>query len=357
MEAASAIDHTAYPDVLDEIIELAPPQALVRLRATSRDFCTRADRVLLRHVVYAWRSDAKGNQHADLLAPFTRSRPPQDGGQRGERAVLPLKPECVEVLDLVNAWPAPMPSTLLDRFTSLHTLRRMGAGLLSRSADRTVVYPARTVADFYAIDDFRPGAGVSNIPVVPDPHYASDACTRYVLHLKWREGPSWAGKEVWSLSTLAATRLQELDIVLWSYGDVDAPQPGARVVGLLQVAARLWDGLVAGSTRLTVVGLEKVYRWHIDQRDRSTERGLHGAAELWRAVLRAGNSGGPEAEYDAAVANVTFLTLDEWLDSLGDRRAAEGEWPDALCGTCGNSKWYPCDACGDEEVDEETRYS
>lgn len=360
---AAPLDHTAYPDVLDEIIELAPAQALVKLRATSRDFCARADRVLLRHAVYAWRRDSNGEEeHAVLLAPFARSRPPQDG-RRGGQAALPLRPECVEVLDLVkyvccgvrgcagptltsSTWPSPMPAAILQRFNNLHTVRRMGDGLASRSAERRDVFPATTVVDFFVIDDFRPGEGRSNIPVVPDPLYAAPHATRYVLHLKWREAPGWAGKEVWSLSSAAAAALTELDIVLWSFGDTPppatAPTP-ARIVGLLQVAARLWDALVAGTTTLRIVGLEKVYRWHIDQRVRSAERGLDAAADLWRAVLKVGNSGGPEAEYDAAVANVSFLTIDEWLAGLGERREAEGEWPDALCSGCGNVSAGGCE--------------
>jgi hypothetical protein len=44
------LDHSSYPHILDQIVALAPPEALIRLRATSRELYHRCDAILFRHL-------------------------------------------------------------------------------------------------------------------------------------------------------------------------------------------------------------------------------------------------------------------------------------------------------------------
>lgn len=49
--AQLALDHTAYPDIIDLIFAYAPYESLLSLRTASKEFRDRIDRQLVRHVV------------------------------------------------------------------------------------------------------------------------------------------------------------------------------------------------------------------------------------------------------------------------------------------------------------------
>lgn len=105
------IDHRYYPGIMDSILSGCTALALFRFRATCRLLRNRADAILFHHAVLELDESSPGK--CKLSTPA------------GE--VLPMHPELVQVLDLRDLGPNSQLNSLLERFTSVHTLRRYGS--------------------------------------------------------------------------------------------------------------------------------------------------------------------------------------------------------------------------------------
>lgn len=334
------LDHTAYPYLIDDIVSFAPAPSLLALRGTSKAFQDRVDALVLQHAVLEFRADGNGPSMphgggtACLVPLGPRVEPVRASASRPQLKPVLWMPEAVVALDLWTivstdkypvGWDAPSPAS----FTALHTIRRAG-----RALGRDTRLRARTVVDYASHPVPK---GCLDIP---------PSCESYVLHLNWREGTGldlFTGPHIEARKGVKVDRykLKKATIVLWPHGEAGVPQTLTMngnvnllaIAGIVDNASMLRRYLRRGAT-LTLVGLEKVYRWHVDPEERSTARGPD-TFEVFKANLRMGFP--TQAEFDAVVANIRSITLDEWYAELGEvRRKVEGQWPVALCPGCGN---------------------
>lgn len=153
-----AIDHTAYPSIIDNIASHCQPLALQRLRGTCRQLRARADGLLFAHAVLERDESALLPDTFKLVATSD------------ER--IPWRPDLVRVLDIPYldlAQEMHMPP-VLERFTAVHTVRR--------SSREWFVYPTPLTivkATAGSVGDRHPTNGQRS--------HVQPSTARYIFHL------------------------------------------------------------------------------------------------------------------------------------------------------------------------------
>lgn len=298
------LDHSAYPGIIDLIIQVAPFPSLLALRRTSKSFRDLVDRRLLTHVELQY----------------------HDGGELSLRTVggthhrLPFKPELVHIADQVSETPYPRQPHPYAAFTQLRTLRRHGDAI---AADDAGLFPqVDTLVDFIhlaryrqrdrynvysdyegseadaAREDFMPGVYPN---VCAGPRDYPPSLRRYVLHVHHDKGvwelPSGFHQVLYNVLTRRARKrlappVREVVVVL--HRSVAHPIAGRRLANALETAMdALLVTYAAPESAFTLVGFNT----------------------------------GPAASSAVRTRPTTrCLTMEEWLDTLGDRREVEGLW-------------------------------
>ncbi|WOO81841.1 uncharacterized protein LOC62_04G005359 [Vanrija pseudolonga] len=297
---------------MDAIIAHATIPALARLRATSREFHDRINRLLLHHVsLHEWPLGRR-KKELGFTTPAHITFPGADTHPR-----LPFAPGAVEILDVITP-PKPMPTTkVVDQFTRLKTLRRIRNDAVVTTGTN-IFRPNATSVDLLSLDSV-PNRDTLNIRLPP-------GVERYVFHMKWDEmGPS----ALWTtINMRSALRIVDWVLVLHPTNPGNMPPaPAPDFFTFLDVMTEAITIVERGGS-VTVVGVERVSP---AQMPNNTLEGRGTAAyEPLRENLRAhflDHTPDP-ALVRAAVDAIRFVPYDEWLEELGDRKEAEGLWPE-----------------------------
>lgn len=267
------IDHTAYPGIMDLIVDNVCHRTLVTLRTTCRDMDVRVRRLMADAVL----------DLPTLRGPVTLHT------RRGRQRQLPFLPGLVRALESAN-------DATVGRFTAMHTLRR-------HVEYRTDTRPAHTVVDFIDVGVHAPHAimrtSVSAHRCVMhfryDPSSTDDLCLRVMVqHDGVREWvfvlePATPAPPEWPPAFLFSA----LACALWDWDGRDGVCV-TLVGGHWATADELWADMVQGFT--------------------------HGRGARPAFVQR------PELA-PLAVAASRLLTRDAWLEELGERSDVEATWP------------------------------
>ncbi|WOO81741.1 uncharacterized protein LOC62_04G005262 [Vanrija pseudolonga] len=350
-----ALDHTAHPDVIDTIVASSAADTLFAVRATSKGLRDTADRVLLSHVELRLRRDPGRLEIVGL-----------DGRP------LPSRPELVTVADLTtfekwygvdddaegagqgdaddeggddlgvgNTDPVLTAHTIAS-FSALCTLRRMGDGVISHFANSAIFLQVDTLVDFYDMHDYPAShAGHQHWFNLPEINHPCHNMRRYVLHIRIDEASMSADDNVEAL-------FQEVRAVEDMYKTLrDAvfvihpparPTPDAimsTILAAMSYSNELYTMMAdAGTTEplsITFVGLETIEALQPSPAPVGEEaerlQGTMGILRHWKDVAAAG---GFECirvlDDDDPKPSMRFVSMDDWLAELGDRREIEGEW-------------------------------
>ncbi|KAL1411925.1 hypothetical protein Q8F55_002912 [Vanrija albida] len=291
----ATIDRTAYPSIIDLIIEYAPVGALVALRSTSRAFRAR----LPLHA----QLELKESQSKH--SPFFLTDP--SGAQLPDDAYL----EGVRVVDIIT--PGTLPFTkrteCRNRLYSTPTVRRMNGAY----TDFVGQLPeAHTLVDFVRVPGHPPCTPSLDLRDVIRTYVTSGA-TRYVLHIDlddtWAADPIPSYREVEAYN-LDWDSLREVVFVFW------LPRGEMMNQWLVYKAAGRAVTRWHDTTRLsvTIVGLERAA-------DPPTIDTVYCA--LTTAICLP-----PYLNYSREIRSaLRMLTIEEWWEELGDRKEIEGVWP------------------------------
>lgn len=143
----TTINHTAYPLLIDTIIDFAPISSLLALRRTSKAFCARIDRRLFRHAALI-----QPEGHAWMYIVF----PTVDSTRPRHLFSLPFACQAIEILD-VDRENFPLVPTAyhsanpLETLVNLKVVRRIGWS--RRSARLRHQADLDTVVDYIDVDD------------------------------------------------------------------------------------------------------------------------------------------------------------------------------------------------------------
>ncbi|WOO81738.1 uncharacterized protein LOC62_04G005259 [Vanrija pseudolonga] len=313
---ACRFDHTAYPHLIDAIIAAADVPALLKLRATNRSFCARADDLLFGHV----RLDVGGE--ATTLCEAS-------SGHR-----LPFKPDLVRAADVGSRGPHDVVAPL----ARLDTLRRSGDAMYAPSAPRRIT----TLIDFI---DLHPPTltGATPTPTTADEddddgvygdvlgrrfaldRHSADRWTvaypfsvdSYILHIRLDTASTmprlWRYFFDGMASLSSGASLTRLVLVLHP---PELPTPASISMTLaLSLLASQQAVISMSSGSVTFVGVDVL-----------AKAGGTGAevSEWLRQVRVFGSVWAPHLE-------TRCISMQDWRAELGARATLEGEWVGGEC--------------------------
>ncbi|KAL1412305.1 hypothetical protein Q8F55_000049 [Vanrija albida] len=311
-----ALDHTAYPGLIDMIVAYSTVPALAALRAASRAFKARIDAHLL--------------SHAELyFFPVTRSVPELRHAIPGltlpgstpiphtsELPRLPFAPGIVQTLDVVL--PLSVRKAIAEAYTSLHTLRRLQC-------------PLQEDED----DGFRPSHTLIDFVTLPTGHLAwcqlPPGVTRYIAHLKYDEyqGRGDYGIEI----SEQVVSVREVVFVLCPTRTINEP-PGP-MEWLFQIVQNtvLDCNMEAEGFSVTLVGVERAFDPE-DGVEVNTPAYFNAIKTQLRdyilGALEPDTAGASVEEFaDDLLGAIKLVSLDSWWAELGDRKDIEGVWMDS----------------------------
>lgn len=174
------LDYSAYPHILDSVLEHAPKQALIALRAASHDLRDRADAILCRHILFTSYSP---NEIFGRAGGIPGLWPACEWKEEGEARVL----SHARVADIVGPFGAPdtRGAQLNSALTQLQAvrLRHHPAGPLS------MICPLR--APLLVMFTTFSEVGSWDYPAVAEVGPVPDGVERFVLNLRYDPGRSW----------------------------------------------------------------------------------------------------------------------------------------------------------------------
>ncbi|WOO81795.1 uncharacterized protein LOC62_04G005316 [Vanrija pseudolonga] len=181
----ATIDHTAYPYLIDLIIDNSHVDALLKLRATSKSFRDRLTTLLYTHVLVGngYTNDPFSDNLLVLKRPSSRPLIYRELGDVYSPPYLPFLRDPVQILDreLTGFYtPRPEDSYPFDKirgFTNVTTVRRLGAHTLSTIGDFPFGAPGIRCVDYLTTEGLVHNEPYS-INFIP-------AVAVYILHLQW----------------------------------------------------------------------------------------------------------------------------------------------------------------------------
>lgn len=316
------LDHTAYPDIFDRIVDQSPYETLLSFRLASRYCRDRATAVLLSHAVLEprWLEKAVPPWHSDddSLWPYLFS----PGGRR-----LPYLPHLVHTLDVRRS---EHPSEeISNEFTALHTLRRMhdayddpyNARGEPKGLDHKPFFQpsAVTVVDFVEEAFCEHNVYADTIDI------ALHARESYILHVNLTPTTDVLP----TVNIRNALHTPNFTLVVWHGDPIEFPRY------VLYWALFGFTRELSPQTELclTVVGLEDTY-----PDPYATDvwgRGKNTQESLWDGFMAfLADEYSPRAAFwdDPVLAEQVgrrfrVLSREQWWEELGDRKEVVGVWP------------------------------
>lgn len=148
------IDHTAYPAIMDAVIQYASPQALFKLRMTAKSMQRRVDPVLGAHVVLS--------QRTDDFPPVFESRlylPKKHRFTPGPKSwQLHTSSAAVRVLDFgYRHLDGPSLTRTFNNFPAATMVRRFAPSQNLYAAELSLPPSAQTVVDYFVLSRYSDG--------------------------------------------------------------------------------------------------------------------------------------------------------------------------------------------------------
>ncbi|WOO81718.1 uncharacterized protein LOC62_04G005238 [Vanrija pseudolonga] len=322
------LDHTAFPLLIDYIIGYADMDSLLAWRGTSRMYRDRINRLVFKHVVIP-HIEPVGKGYAMTLGmiPEASARVPPLSLNRS----LPFAPAGVTILDIPRVHQSVTLSVAqelrdisakvvnFERFTNLHTLRRSGGRVTERGSN--FVQTVTTVVDFPDQDLWEE----KNKAIVYLPHHVR----RYVLHLKW------ANKFNTTIEFKSTRRIRDWVLVL-HHAPCKGSTPGVPpdLERVIRQMARVFKS--NRSSTVTFVGAERINPRHFGAP--GAKNPAVSADRFKAAVERVWEDLPDEFRPPTLDQRIQFLTYDDWLLTLGDKKDIEGRWlrprRHVLCSAC-----------------------
>lgn len=309
MAAMAAIDHTAYPAIIDTILSHCSVAGLLVFRDTSRVFRERLTRVLYDHVVLHVKPNRKAKTkegRREVVAKLGVG--PTCTAQSDVH--LPWLPSAVRILDIrTPVWANVEPH--VTQFTNVQTIRRLRQipfhrhmhydGRLYMRVDTSVEYLTLRQEGFHVRDD-----------ELYDLIYVAHN-RRRVLHVGLQGEDCALCFRIWQAVSAP-------DFVLVLHGTA-APRAVSSLVAQTQrvMEADSWSDC----GRLTVVGARAALGGDDEELQKIKARLASRLADCYW------DDGGPPV--GVAEELTRFLTMEEWLAELSDeQRDIEAAWPVSL---------------------------
>ncbi|KAL1412281.1 hypothetical protein Q8F55_000025 [Vanrija albida] len=312
----TVLDHTAYPSIIDLIIEVAPLASLYALRTTSKTIRDRVHRHVLAHVELDYLEGATQYTGGELCLITAGTAFTPTPTHR-----LTFLPALVRTADQTEETPYPrLKINPYAAFTHLRTLRRLGSAVWAD--DASLFAQVHTLVDFIdmasyrreAIDHDNPYAHYEGsesdaeredfepnpYPLIrPGPLDYPPLLRRYVLHVHhdmgvWTLPPAF--HQIFYNLFVRRTRMRQApvqEVILVLHRSGAHPVAGRRLADALEAAVDTGLRYCAPAATFTLVGFNDSAATSSGVRARPTTR---------------------------------CLSIEEWLGGLGDRRRIEGEW-------------------------------
>ncbi|WOO81793.1 uncharacterized protein LOC62_04G005314 [Vanrija pseudolonga] len=318
----STIDHTAFPFIIDRIILHAELDALLVIRATSKELRDYIDAIVFSHV--RLRDGPPGGYRGPpkrfaLFPPRSTPRTALSARHSLQcKTRLPFIAHAVKVLDIhdagfsyVGGGDRDLPPALMSAFTNVTTLRRLNWASVELKCHAPFGAPVHTV-----VDDLNTGdhdiCTEYHIQCIP-------GAKRHVAHLRWDQDLNqYCDLDV---DVNKVPELEEFVLVLWPHSS------GARHGMRGQISQELYTllhsllPLAQRGGSIVVVGLEGVQEDQIDPlysslsnmddlRKIQPDPFLLGLFFVWTDYM--GN------DMTKLYKSITRLTLKQWHDTLSE---------------------------------------
>ncbi|WOO81717.1 uncharacterized protein LOC62_04G005237 [Vanrija pseudolonga] len=314
----ATIDHTAFPYIIDMIVDFADIPALLKFRGLSCAYRDRIDRLVFQHVAITGlhqNGPPNYDQFLVCLPPTTSHLTPLKRGQTLPRVQKAVRVADIEYVPLRGtAWPIPQrpPS-----HRGVHTIRRKGRFVTEDGSN--YFRKATTTIDILDLATeihlrYRRRASVIHLPF---------HTRRYTLHLKWDESSSpW----LWRPVEFKSTRMiEEFVFVLHPLAGDNIPHrsPDFQSCDTFKSIFGMMIRIVQKKcSKVTIVGANTVTpaAFGVPIRSAPNPDGIE--------VVRAAILNSARSISSQKIENIlTFLTYDEWWSTLGSKKEIEGVWP------------------------------
>lgn len=302
----AVIDHTAFPEMVNNIIRFGDHGTRMAFRSTSSTYCAYVNKIHFKHMLIRLSPGLD-----DVLTHHPLDRDDLFGADYD----IPRLLDSVEVLDVSVYDREDPPIDVLRRFPFTHTLRRLG--LNSTTSAIYFVKGIHTVVDFVHTADTTPGAAFA-IVLQRGPE-------RHIIHYRWQDNTAdplivylhnTPRRDCLKEVVQQPDSLKEVVLALW-------PVETGETVSLQGLFGLVIDFARQIELRapLKIVGLEK-----LDFEGRSDTLDMEGRI----AAFFQGISPRLHVFYDPAEAlqrikaSTIFLTFDEWWHELGEHKEIHG---------------------------------
>ncbi|WOO81789.1 uncharacterized protein LOC62_04G005310 [Vanrija pseudolonga] len=239
----TTINHTAYPLLIDTVIDLAPIGSLLALRRTSKAFCTRIDKRLFKHATLV---QPEGHAWMYVVFPSVPATAPC------HLYDLPFACQAIEVLDVDRTNFPLVPIAYhsinpLETLVNLKTVRRIGWD--RRPSRLRHAGNLDTIVDYVDLDEATEEIVFHLVP----------GQERHIAHIHCTTDELPTIEVSMGLVGPATARLREFAIVIWS--PADEPPPDSDMGDepfLWELVHELVPFLMSGGV-LKIVGLETVH--------------------------------------------------------------------------------------------------
>ncbi|WOO84059.1 uncharacterized protein LOC62_05G007582 [Vanrija pseudolonga] len=336
------LDHTAYPDIIDHVLDSCSLSTLAAFRAASRAFRDNVDRRLLVHaeleaveVPDDYSISGARTEYAFVIARDARypAFVPTKSPPVRIKGHLPWKPAYVHTLDLdFHDWveSTSLPDALLSGLSTLHTLRRFNDRRWRRTLSRpeSAWIPARTVVDFVRVPRNRKSRNstiTDSLAIMLPPKVR-----RYILHLHW--DAVYPSPHYTRLRLDNGDKLREVVLALKPTvrREWQPDQQYRSVPAFLTSALRIAFEVIKRGGTLTIVGAEMVHPLQLGG-NADDEFDPRSYLSIWLAkqVIREAWATGPDPRpYEQVQTRIRVIRMVEWWKELGyERKIIEGRWP------------------------------
>lgn len=319
------IDHTAYPYIIDLIVDNSDVDALLRLGATSKAFHARTTALLYAHVLLADQC-IYGGEPVTAESRLTIMPPPHymsahkinfADDDKFPPHFLPFVPQAVKVLTVdITAFQYDDLTIgggfdKLREFTNVTAVRRFGRNTVEWIGEVPFGAPDMLCIDYLLSD--------GDYPNKPYCIKCISGVTDHIVHLEWCPGNDF-NVEYYFDNTQS---LERVTFVLWPTGLHDNDHPVRPPCPELWDPIQSLDDFMQRGGQLTIVGTDKLRLWQItddpipdddldhcllDPAEKLLRNFLQKISLVWIHIT--------DEEIDEVMNRVQCLTLQEWQSPL-----------------------------------------
>ncbi|WOO81766.1 uncharacterized protein LOC62_04G005288 [Vanrija pseudolonga] len=294
------IDHTAFPAIVEKIIDAADFGTQLKFRGTSKAYCSHVNKIHFKHLLVRMGEGPDEFLNGSELPWISAS------------ASGPARPtvlNATEIVDVCVLSHLKWRIEVLRHLPSAHTIRRL--------ALNCTLYPITHLDNLHTVVDFvntvvSAEEGAANLAMI-DVSYDLE---HQIIHLRWKDDRI-VPYLIFQGNT-HAPKLQEVVIALWPVNTDETPKPEVLWSMVVDFAA-----YVKGSVALKIVGMEKLdFGSNIGPHDldRRTVAFFKGIAN------RLGPFRNPAQVLEKITGFITLRTFEQWWQEHGEHKDIHGTW-------------------------------